>query len=63
MKAGPVTVRQARTATKQSTQPGPKPYQHRYQGKGFAVRVSFRKSRASHDDVRDALREALKDLS
>ena len=63
MKSGPVTVREARTAAKQSTQPGPKPYQHRYQGKGFAVRVSFRKSRASHDDVREALREALKDLS
>lgn len=62
MKAGPVTVREARTAAKQSTQPGPKPYQHRYQGKGFAVRVSFRKSRASHDEVRDALREALKNL-
>jgi ParB family chromosome partitioning protein len=63
MKSGTVTVREARTATKQARQPGPKPYLHKYQGKGFAVRVSFRKSRASHDEVRDALREALKDLS
>lgn len=63
MKSGAVTVREARNTTKQATQPGPKPFQHRYQGKGFAVRVSFRKSRASHDEVRDALREALKDLS
>lgn len=63
MKSGTVTVREARTAGKQSAQPGPKPYHHKYQGKGFAVRVSFRKSRASQDEVREALREALKNLS
>jgi ParB family chromosome partitioning protein len=63
MKTGTVTVRQARTTTKQAKQPGPKPYQHRYQGKAFSVRVSFRKSRATGDEVRDALREALKDLA
>lgn len=63
MKTGTVTVREARAATKRATRPGPRPYQHRYQGKGFAVRVSFRKSRATQDEVRDALREALKHLS
>ena len=62
MSTGTVTVREARQATKQTSQPGPKPYQHKYQGKTFTVRVTFRKSRATHDELREALREALKNL-
>jgi len=65
IKTGAVTVRQARTATKQSTQPGPKPYRFTYKPTKptFSVQVTFRKSRASHDEIRDALREAVKSLS
>jgi ParB family chromosome partitioning protein len=65
IKTGTVTVRQARTASKQSTRPGPKPYQFTYKPKKptFSVHVTFRKSRASHDDIKDALRQALKSLT
>ncbi len=65
IKTGSVTVRQARTVSKQSTQPGPKPYRFTYKPKKptFSVQVTFRKSRASHDDITNALREALKSLT
>lgn len=65
IKTGIVTVRQARNASKQSTRPGPKPYRFTYKPKRptFSVYVTFRKSRASHDDIKDALREALKSLA
>jgi ParB family chromosome partitioning protein len=64
IKSGGVTVRQARTATKQARQPGPKPYQFAYraESRAFTVRVTFRKSRATTADVKEALREALKTL-
>jgi len=65
IKLGTVTVRQARTASKQSTQPGPKPYRFTYKPEKptFSVQVTFRKSHASHDDITDALREALNSLT
>ncbi|MBI3783027.1 MAG: ParB/RepB/Spo0J family partition protein [Deltaproteobacteria bacterium] len=67
MKDGNVTVREARTqiARGRLSKPGPRPYEHKFQpdDRTFTVRVTFRKSRASHDDIRDALREALKRLS
>ena len=44
---------------------GSKPYEHKFEAEDrrFTVRVTFRKSRASNDDIRDALREALNALS
>ena len=67
MKSGHLTVREvrAKTATGRSSNPGPKPYEHKFQpdDRTFTVRITFRKSRASQDDIKDALREALKSLS
>jgi ParB family chromosome partitioning protein len=67
IKAGRLTGEAARTARKQvhSSRPGPRPYEHKFQPeeRTFTVRVTFRKSRASHDEIRDALREAIKNLS
>ncbi len=39
-------------------------YEHKFQpeDRAFTVRVSFRKSRATHDEIRDALHEALNHL-
>jgi ParB family chromosome partitioning protein len=68
MKAGNITVREARAKTaaaKQTNKPGPKPYEHTFQpeDRTFTVRVKFRKSRATHDEIREALREAIKSLT
>lgn len=68
LKTGHITVREARaktTAAKRTSKPGPRPYEHKFQPEErvFTVRVTFRKSRASNDEIRDALRQALKDLS
>jgi ParB family chromosome partitioning protein len=67
IKAGRMTGEGARNARKQaqSHRPGPRPFEHKFQPeeRTFTVRVTFRKSRASHDEVRDALREAMKNLS
>src|SRR5262249_14229988 len=62
---GKVTVRDARKAASHSITPGLKPYRFTYQPKRRTdtVRVTFRKPRAAHDDIKDALREALKSLS
>jgi ParB family chromosome partitioning protein len=63
MKAGNLTVRQARArknGSKKSSRP--KPFQHEYLGENgsFTVRVTFRKSDVDDDEVRFALEEALK---
>jgi ParB family chromosome partitioning protein len=68
IKNGNVTVREARAktaATKATSKPGPKPYEHKFQpdDRTFTVRVTFRKSSASHEDIRQALRDALKHLT
>ena len=67
LRNGNLTVREARakTVTARSSRPGPRPYQHKFQSENrrFTVRVTFRKSRVTHDDIRDALRDALKNLS
>src|SRR5262249_54756128 len=65
IKAGTVTVRHARRVTNQARQPGPKPYPFTYLHKKptLSVQVLFRKARASYDDIKDALREALKSIS
>lgn len=67
LKDGNLTVREARarTAASRHDKPGPKPYEHKFRSedRGFTVRVTFRKSRATHDEVRQALREALKDIT
>jgi ParB family chromosome partitioning protein len=65
IKTGTVSVRQARQLTKHATRPGPKPYRFTYKPKKptFSVQVTFRKSRASSDDIKDALREALRNVS
>jgi len=67
IKAGRLTGEGARAARKQaqSSRPGPRPYEHKFQPeeRTFTVRVTFRKSRASQDEIRDALREALKNVS
>ena len=66
MKNGNVTVREARakTAAAKTSKPGPRPYEHKFQPKdrSFTVRVTFRKSRASYDDIRQALRDTLRNL-
>jgi len=63
VKTGHVTVREARAKSAASTspsKPGPKPYEHTYQpdDRAFSVRVKFRKSRASQDDIRQRSRGA-----
>jgi ParB family chromosome partitioning protein len=68
MKDGNLTVREARaktTTTRATHKPGPKPYEHKFQpdDRSFTVRVTFRKSRASHDDIKQALRDAIKNLT
>jgi len=67
VKNGRVTVRQMRAKAKaeRSSKPGPRPYEYRFlaKDKTFSVRITFRKSRASHDEVRGALREAMKHVS
>ena len=67
MKDGNLTVREARARTEstRSTKPGPRPYEHKFQpdDRTFTVRVTFRKSRASHDEIKEALRDALKNLT
>jgi len=67
MKDGNLTVREARARTNiaRSNKPGPKPYEHKFQpdGRTFTVRVTFRKSRASHDEIKEALRETIKNLT
>ena len=67
IKNGDLTVREARahTASSRSSKPGPRPYEHKFQpdDRTFTVRVTFRKSRATHDEIRQALRETLKNLS
>lgn len=68
IKNGNITVREARartTAAKTTSKPGPRPYEHTFQpeDRTFTVRVKFRKSRATHDEIRDALREAMKSLT
>jgi ParB family chromosome partitioning protein len=66
IKTGSLTVREARKATSNDpTKPGPKPYRFTYKPDKptFTVQVTFRKSRASHDEIKDALREALKSLT
>lgn len=59
---GALTVREARKHASHAKprKPGPKPYSFKYQpGDGrFAVRVSFRKSRVSNQELRQALSEA-----
>ena len=44
---------------------GPQPYRFTYKPEKatFSVQVHFRKSRVSHDEIKDALRDALKSLS
>ncbi|MFI5398511.1 MAG: ParB/RepB/Spo0J family partition protein [Candidatus Binatia bacterium] len=63
--AGAVTVREARKAAGQPSAPGLKHYRFTYQPDRhtFTVRITFRKSRASQGEIKDALREALKSLS
>jgi ParB family chromosome partitioning protein len=59
-------ARQVRKAAAEAPgKPGPKPYRFTYKPKKqtFSVQVTFRKSRASQDEIKDALREALKSLS
>jgi len=67
MKHGNLSVRQARaqTAVSRGVTPVPRSFEHTYQptDRSFTVRVKFRKSRASHDDVKDALREAIKHVT
>lgn len=68
LKSGNITVREARartTAARNTTKPGPRPYEHTFQpeDRTFTVRVKFRKSRASHEEIREALREAIKSLA
>ena len=68
IKSGNLTVREARAKTSSARspgKPGPKPYEHKFQpdDRTFTVRVTFRKSRASHDDIKQALRDALKNLT
>jgi len=67
MKDGNVTIREARarTISARRNKPGPRPYEHKFQpeDRTFTVRVTFRKSRASRDDIRQALRDAMKNLT
>ncbi|MGB5102279.1 MAG: ParB/RepB/Spo0J family partition protein [Steroidobacteraceae bacterium] len=65
MRDGNVTVREARKTSKSSSsKSGPKPYKHKFQpdDRTFTVLVTFRKSRPSEDEIRQALRDALKHL-
>lgn len=61
-----LTIRQARAQIDASrgTTPVPRFFEHTYQpaDRRFAVRVKFRKARATKDDIHTALRAALKDL-
>lgn len=67
MKDGGLTVRQARTKVQETrgTTPASKSFEHMYRpdDRTFTVRVKFRKVRVSNDDIRQALRAALKHLA
>lgn len=64
---GRLTGDQARAARKlvHDRRSGPRPFEHKFQSddRSVTVRVTFRKSRASHDDIRAALRDALRDVA
>jgi hypothetical protein len=64
MRVGAMTGDDARRLNRRSRAARPKPYQFKYRAptRTFVVRVTFRKSRASSGDVKDALREALKSV-
>lgn len=66
VKEGRFSGDEARAARKQAkvSRPGPRPYEHKFQSldRGFTVRVTFRKSRATGDEIRQALRDALRDI-
>ncbi|MBI3784816.1 MAG: ParB/RepB/Spo0J family partition protein [Deltaproteobacteria bacterium] len=67
MKSGGLTVRQARAKVEETrgTKPISKSFEHSYRpdDRTFTVRVKFRKSRATTDDIRQALRAALDHLT
>ncbi len=67
MKDGGLTVRQVRAKVQESrgTKPVSKSFDHTYRSddRAFTVRVKFRKVRATNDDIRHALRDALKHLT
>lgn len=67
LRGGRLTGDQVRAARKlaNDSRSGPRPYEYKFYADdhSFAVRVKFRKSRASHDDIRTALRDALRDVT
>ena len=66
IKNGQLTVRDARkTLSRPVSKPGPKPFTHTFKAedKTYTVTVKFRKSSADNDDIRQALHEALKNLT
>lgn len=67
VKEGRFSGDEARAVRKLSkvSRPGPRPYEHKFQShdRGFTVRVTFRKSRATGEEIRQALKDALHDLN
>jgi len=67
MKDGGLTVRQARAKVQESrgTKPASKCFEHTYRpdDRVFTVRVKFRKARATREEIRQALHDALEHLT
>jgi hypothetical protein len=67
MKAGRLTSDAARAARRRAHghRPGPRPFDYKFhaEDRTFSVRVTFRKSRATAEEIRDALKSALKNVS
>lgn len=67
IRAGGLTGNEARAVRVKThdRRPGPKPYEHKFQAEDrrFTVRVTFRKSQPSKDEIRQALEEAIDKLA